>query len=92
MSETSITVGLAQIAPMWLQRDATIDKVIAWIADAAARECDLVAFGEALEVIGIHAPAEVTAGNVLTTTLLWSARGIPDANYTAFLHLLQGRV
>jgi nitrilase len=48
MSESSITVGLAQIAPVWLQRDATLDKVVAWIADAAASNCDLVAFGEAL--------------------------------------------
>ena len=48
MSETSIIVGLAQIAPVWLQRNATLDKVVAWIADAAARKCDLVAFGEAL--------------------------------------------
>jgi nitrilase len=48
MSESSITVGLAQIAPVWLQRDATLDKVVAWIADAATRKCDLVAFGEAL--------------------------------------------
>ena len=48
MSESSITVGLAQIAPVWLQRDATLDKVVAWIADAAASKCDLVAFGEAL--------------------------------------------
>ena len=48
MSETSIKVGMAQIAPVWLQRDATLDKIVAWIADAADQECDLVVFGEAL--------------------------------------------
>jgi len=48
MSDSSITVGLAQIAPVWLQRDATLEKLVAWIADAAAKNCDLVAFGEAL--------------------------------------------
>jgi len=48
MSDSSITIGLAQIAPVWLQRDATLDKLVTWIADAAAKECDLVAFGEAL--------------------------------------------
>ena len=48
MSETTIRIGLAQIAPVWLQRDATLDKVVAWIADAAQQECDLVVFGEAL--------------------------------------------
>ena len=35
MSETSIKVGMAQIAPVWLQRDATLDKAVAWIVDAA---------------------------------------------------------
>jgi nitrilase len=48
MPESKITVGLAQIAPAWLDRAATIDKVVAWIGDAAGRGCDLVAFGEAL--------------------------------------------
>ena len=48
MSDKTITVGLAQIAPVWLQRDRTIDKVIAWIESAATRGCDLVVFGEAL--------------------------------------------
>lgn len=48
MSESTITVGLAQIAPVWLQRDATLDKVVDWISDAASRQCDLAVFGEAL--------------------------------------------
>ena len=48
MTETRIKVGLAQIAPAWLQRDRTLAKVVDWIGDAAAQECDLVVFGEAL--------------------------------------------
>ena len=48
MTDTRIKVGLAQIAPAWLQRDATITKVVDWIGDAASQGCDLVAFGEAL--------------------------------------------
>ena len=48
MTNTTISVGLAQIAPCWLDRARTIDKVTAWIRDAAARHCDLVVFGEAL--------------------------------------------
>ncbi len=48
MSENTLTVGLAQIAPVWLQRDATIDKVAGYIARAADEGCDLVVFGEAL--------------------------------------------
>ena len=44
----TIKVGLAQIAPVWLDRRATIDKVIAWVEGAADAGCSLVAFGEAL--------------------------------------------
>ena len=48
MPGASITVGLAQIAPAWLDRDATIDKVTSWIEKSAAEGCALVVFGEAL--------------------------------------------
>lgn len=44
----AITVGIAQVAPVWLDRDRTIAKVNRWIAKAADRGCQLVAFGEAL--------------------------------------------
>ncbi|MCG8369967.1 MAG: carbon-nitrogen hydrolase family protein [Proteobacteria bacterium] len=48
MTATTIRIGLAQIAPAWLRRDATLDKVAAWIGEAADADCDLVVFGEAL--------------------------------------------
>ena len=44
----SITVGLAQIAPVWLDRSRTLDKVILWVEKAADAGCQLVAFGETL--------------------------------------------
>ncbi len=44
----SLTVGLAQIAPVWLERDATLAKVTDWVGRAAAAGCGFVAFGEAL--------------------------------------------
>jgi len=44
----TIKVGLAQIAPVWLNRRATVEKVIAWVDRAADEGCSLVAFGEAL--------------------------------------------
>ena len=47
-AEDSLVVGLAQMAPVWLDRAQTLAKVIAWVEDAAARHCRLVAFGEAL--------------------------------------------
>ncbi len=43
-----LTVGLAQIAPVWLDREATLAKVVDWIGQAAAAGCSFVAFGEAL--------------------------------------------
>ena len=43
-----ITVGLAQIAPIWLSRTETLDKVVARLESAADEGCQLVVFGEAL--------------------------------------------
>ena len=45
---STINVGLAQIAPVWLDRDATVAKVADWATRAAAEGCQLVVFGEAL--------------------------------------------
>jgi nitrilase len=47
-NECRLTVGLAQIAPVWLRRDATLAKVAEWISRAADKGCQLVVFGEAL--------------------------------------------
>jgi nitrilase len=43
-----LRVGIAQIAPVWLQREATLAKVAGYVARAAEQECQLVVFGEAL--------------------------------------------
>lgn len=48
MTKTTINVGIAQIAPIWLDRKATTAKIIEWLAKAAQEDCELVAFGEAL--------------------------------------------
>lgn len=47
-NDSQLKVGLAQIAPVWLDREATIKKVCDWISQAAKQRCQLVAFGEAL--------------------------------------------
>lgn len=44
----TIKVGLAQIAPVWLDCKATLEKIVAWVEMAANEDCALVAFGEAL--------------------------------------------
>jgi nitrilase len=47
-SADRLRVGLAQIAPVWLNREATLEKVHSWVERAADEGCQLVAFGEAL--------------------------------------------
>lgn len=43
-----IKVALAQIAPVWLDREATIAKIIDYLEKAADQGAELVVFGEAL--------------------------------------------
>src|ERR1700753_2421567 len=59
--EGSLTVGLAQIAPVWMDRARTLEKVEAYIEDAGAQHCGLVVFGEAL-VPGYAFWVELTDG------------------------------
>ena len=44
----ALTIGLAQVAPVWLNREKTLSKVTQQVEQAAAEGCQLVAFGEAL--------------------------------------------
>jgi len=48
MSSNLLTVGLAQISPIWLDKEKTIEKILTTIEDAANRGCELVVFGEGL--------------------------------------------
>jgi nitrilase len=43
-----LRVGIAQIAPVWLNREETLAKVLSYVELAADEGCQLVAFGEAL--------------------------------------------
>ena len=43
-----LTVGMAQIAPVWMNRDQTLAKILAYAHEAAEKDCDLVVFGEGL--------------------------------------------
>lgn len=43
-----LQVGLAQIAPIWLNKQKTLEKVKEAIVEAAHKKCELVVFGEAL--------------------------------------------
>jgi nitrilase len=44
----NLTVGIAQIAPAWLNREQTLAKIVRYVGQAASEGCQLVAFGEAL--------------------------------------------
>jgi nitrilase len=63
-----LTVGLAQIAPVWLDRAATLDKVNSYVEQAAREGCNIVAFGEAL-VPGYPFWLELTDGARFNSTL-----------------------
>ena len=41
-----ITIALPQLAAVWMNRDATLEKVVDTINDAAKSEADLIVFGE----------------------------------------------
>src|ERR1022692_1913101 len=56
-----LTLGLAQIAPCWMDRARTLQKVEAWVERAAAERCHLTALGEAL-VPGYPFWVELTDG------------------------------
>jgi nitrilase len=56
-----LKVGLAQIAPVWLNRDNTLSKVIDYIHQAKLEKIELLAFGEAL-VPGYPFWIELTSG------------------------------
>ena len=43
-----LTVGIAQISPVWLNRELTTVKILEYIQNAADRKCNLVVFGEGL--------------------------------------------
>ena len=43
-----LTIGIAQISPVWLNREKTLDKIIENVNSASQMGCELVVFGEAL--------------------------------------------
>jgi len=48
MAQDKLSVALAQIAPVWLDREKTLEKVAQYASDAGSKGADLVTFGEAL--------------------------------------------
>ena len=48
MKDTSLKIALAQISPVWLNKEKTLEKVEASIKNAASEQCELIVFGEGL--------------------------------------------
>ena len=47
-SDSKLKIGMAQISPVWLDKDRTIEKVINQLKEAAIKHCELLVFGEGL--------------------------------------------
>ena len=48
MSNQLLTVAIAQIAPVWLDKAETLEKIKATITEAAEKKAELIVFGESL--------------------------------------------
>ncbi|WP_437373330.1 carbon-nitrogen hydrolase family protein [Maribacter litoralis] len=46
--QNNLKIGMAQISPVWLNKEATITKIKEYIVKASDEDCELVVFGEAL--------------------------------------------
>lgn len=46
--QNNLKIGMAQISPIWLNKEATIAKIKEYIVKASDNGCELVVFGEAL--------------------------------------------
>ncbi|MFY0599783.1 MAG: carbon-nitrogen hydrolase family protein [Cyclobacteriaceae bacterium] len=46
--ENNLKIGMAQISPVWLNKDQTIEKVKETIQEAGKEKCELLVFGEGL--------------------------------------------
>lgn len=47
-NNNTLKIAMAQIAPVWLNKQATTEKIISTITDAGEQNCELLVFGEGL--------------------------------------------
>ncbi len=48
MNNETLNIGIAQIAPVWLNKTLTLEKISSYINDAGNQGCELLVFGEGL--------------------------------------------
>ena len=72
----------------------TLDTSSAFVFDVVARPSpalSLATYGGAIALLDVQVGPPISkAGQVVTVTLRWRALGQPDADYTVFVHLLDG--
>ncbi len=62
MNKETLKIGLAQFAPVWMNRQKTLEKALAYAADAANQGCDFVVLGGEACVPGYPYWLELTDG------------------------------
>ncbi len=68
MKDQLLTVALAQISPVWLNKQATLNKIKDTIEEAASKKAELIVFGEAL-LPGYPFWVELTNGAKFNSTV-----------------------
>jgi nitrilase len=65
----NLTIGLAQITPVWLNRAKTLEKILAFVSDAAEKKCEIVAVGGEAVLPGYPFWLELTGGAVFNSAI-----------------------
>jgi nitrilase len=65
----TLTVGLAQITPAWLNREKTVEKLLAVASDAGEKGCELVVLGGEATIPGYPFWLELTNGAVFNSQI-----------------------
>ena len=68
MNNEQLKIGLCQIAPIWLNKEKTLQKIIDYLRQAAAEKCDLAVFGECV-LPGYPFWLELTGGAVFNSEI-----------------------
>ena len=69
MEKQILKIGLAQFAPMWMNREKTLEKALTYAADAANQDCEFVVLGGEACVGGYPYWLELTGGAQFNSTV-----------------------
>lgn len=65
----NLKVGLAQFAPVWFDRQKTLDKILTFAEDAAAQNCEIVVLGGEACIPGYPFWLELTGGAIFNSAV-----------------------